>query len=84
MASPSTEVVANARVSVTVEVTGLGPFGPDWKIDAIHRDAARSAKQAIENMIRGCREHENTDHSHRVQIIGEPEVKVVMTERKKP
>ena len=60
-------VTAYARAIVTVEVTGLGSWGPECQNDQVFRQAADAAVGRIMN----CRDLRN------VRVIGEPKVTMV-------
>lgn len=63
-------ITAYARATLTVEVTGLGSWGPECSVDQIFRQASESAIGRIVN----CRELRN------VRIIGRPKITSVHTE----
>ncbi len=64
-------ITAGARVTVTVEVSRCGGWGPDCKIDQVYKQAAESAIDYITNRV---------DRDHRLKIIGEPKVSMIISE----
>lgn len=70
MAREAKRVLATARVRLVVDLPNIGgPYGPEWTIADIHRDAARAALGFIARIPEG-----------RLRVVGEPEVVVVTTE----
>lgn len=77
-----TEFTASANVRVTVEVLGLGPYGPDWTSAKIHEQTEREAVEELQRLI-----HEGQKAAlggPRVRIVGDPEVVIVSQRRVKP
>ena len=72
---PETRLETTARVHVTVEVSNCGAWGPDCTVEQVQRQAADHATGAIRKILA------DSGHANRVQIIGEPRVLVVTTER---
>ncbi len=62
-------VMARARVQVTVEIDGGGPWGTDCTMEQVHRQAAETAVNFLNSMPYGT-----------VRIIGEPRVIAVLAE----
>ena len=60
-------ITAYARATVTIEVTGLGSWGPECQNDQVFRQASEAAI----GRIRNCRDLRN------VRVIGEPKITMV-------
>jgi hypothetical protein len=72
MAKPHVRPVgATAVVTITVQISDLGSWGPDCSVQQVHDQATRAAIGAIRNM----------DKDRRLTIIGTPEIKTITTER---
>lgn len=66
-------VTAYARATITVEITGLGSWGPECTTDQVFRQASEAAIGRIEN----CRE------LHNVRLIGKPKITMVCAEEER-
>lgn len=73
-----TEFTASAYVRVTVEVMGLGPYGPDWTSEKIHEQTEQQALEEVRRLI-----YEDQKGA-RLRIVGEPEVVIVSQRKVKP
>lgn len=71
----ATEIRANARVQVTLELDGGGPWGPECTAAQIQKQAAEHAISEVERMV-------NQDGS-RASIVGAPQVLMVLAAEKK-
>jgi hypothetical protein len=60
-------ITAYAKAVVTVEVTGLGSWGPDCQNDQVFRQASEAAIGRLQN----CKDLSN------VRIIGEPKITMI-------
>lgn len=65
------------RVSVTVEVIDMQPWGAETTAGDIYKRAKEHAQLQVENAIRGDLKIDRSGH---LRIIGEPTVSLVMTE----
>ena len=66
------EIIGTAYVTLKVEITGLGAWGPDCRIDQVQKQAADSAIGYVRNR----------DLDRRIRIIGNPEVTAVLARRR--
>jgi hypothetical protein len=71
----SKQLIANARVTVTLELDGGGPWGSDCKMDQVYKQAADHAVGTLRRMMQ--------ETKVRALIIGEPVVVAVLTEEKR-
>lgn len=67
-------VSAYATVQITVEVSGVGTWGPECSVDQVHRQAT---EEAIDKLRRVCQD------SRDIRIVGTPAVKCVTTEEQR-
>jgi hypothetical protein len=65
-------VSADAVATITVEVRNLGSWGTDCSLEQVHRQAAEAAIGYLRNF----------DRDSRITVIGQPEIKTVIVERK--
>ena len=73
MAEDDFKVSAYPKVTVTIEVTSLGSYGPKCTVDQILRQGAREGEQAVRSLIQGHRG---------MRIVGTPVVEVVTIKTK--
>jgi hypothetical protein len=69
-------VTATATATVTVEISGLSSWGTGCSVEQVHRQASEEAIGFLRNLAAGDR------GEHRLRIIGQPEIKTIITERK--
>lgn len=69
------KVGATATVTLTVEVKVESSWGTNCTIAQVHSQAAEAARGALRNAVAG------SPAASRIKVIGEPEVRTVITER---
>ncbi|WP_454863338.1 hypothetical protein [Pseudomonas hormoni] len=72
MSKPVVRTTTNAVVTLTVELSNIGSWGPDCKIDQVYKQAVEEAmgriRRAFEKDARG------------VKVVGVPVVKAITTD----
>jgi hypothetical protein len=61
-----------ARVTVTLELTNLGSWGPDCKIDQVYHQAREAAIGRIRNAF--------AKDARGVKVVGTPQVQAITTD----
>lgn len=64
---------ATARVQLTVEIDGGAPWGEDFDLKTVYKQACESARQTLNNALKPG------EHT-KIRIIGEPKVTGIITE----
>lgn len=74
--SKSIEILTGARVTLSVEVEGVGTWGPECTINQVHEQAATTAISRLQNIL-------NADprKTLSIKIIGTPKVDAIIVTR---
>lgn len=67
-------VGASAVVTLTIEVRAQSSWGKDCSLAQVHRQAAEETSNYVRTLARAA-------GNGRIKIVGEPEVKTIITER---
>lgn len=67
-----TRIRATARVRVTLEIDGGGPWGPECSVDQVHRQAAEHALSWVRRLPHGP-----------ARVVGDPVVLMVTVEEER-
>lgn len=71
MAKPIIRTKTGAKVTLTLELTNLGSWGPDCKIDQVYRQALQQAIGRLGKLFEGQRD---------LKIVGRPVVQAISTD----
>ena len=71
MAKPLVRTKTSAKVTITLELTNLGTWGPECKIDQVYRQALAQAVGKLGRLFEGQRD---------VRIVGWPIVQAITTD----
>ena len=67
---PRVRTTTTARATVTVEISGLGSWGPDCKLEQVYAQAREAAERAILKSLQGSK----------VRILGHTEIQAITTD----
>lgn len=67
-------VSSYATVQLTIEIRGLGSWGPECQIDQVHKQAKREALEKLARATKGTRDF---------RVIGEPVVSTITHEEER-
>ena len=68
---PRARTTTSARVTLTIELSNLGSWGPDCLIDQVYRQAIEAARARVSRAFSGA---------HTARIIGTPIVQAITTD----
>lgn len=68
-------VTGTAIVTVSVEVRGLGTYGPECSVGQVYEQSKREGVQALELLF----QHAKT--SGKFRVVGDPTIRTVITEQ---
>jgi hypothetical protein len=71
MAKPIVRTKTGAKVTLTLELTNLGSWGPECKIDQVYRQALEQACGRLGRLFQGQSD---------IQIVGRPVVQAISTD----
>lgn len=71
MVKPIVRTKTGAKVTLTLELTNLGSWGPDCKIDQVYRQALEQACGRLGKLFQGQRD---------IRIVGRPVVQAISTD----
>ncbi len=71
MAKPIVRSRTGAKVTLTLELTNLGSWGPDCKIDQVYKQALDQAVGRLGRLFQGQSD---------IRIVGRPVVQAITTE----
>ncbi|EPN2803995.1 hypothetical protein ACTWOG_001660 [Serratia marcescens] len=71
MRKPIVRTITGAKVTLTLELTNLGSWGPDCKIDQVYRQALEQARGRLGRLFNGQSD---------IQIVGRPVVQAISTD----
>lgn len=75
MSKPHARTSTGAKVTLTVELTNIGIWGPDCTIDQVYRQAREAAIGRLNKVFK--------DHSASTRILGPVVVEAITTELEK-
>lgn len=71
MAKPIVRTKTGAKVTLTLELTNLGSWGPDCKIDQVYKQALDQAVGRLGRLFQGQSD---------IRIVGRPVVQAISTD----
>ncbi|WP_129543821.1 hypothetical protein [Serratia sp. 1D1416] len=71
MAKPIVRTKTGAKVTLTLELTNLGSWGPECKIEQVYRQALEQAVGRLGRLFKG---------ESNIRIIGRPVVQAITTD----
>lgn len=71
MAKPIVRTTTSAKVTLTLELTNLGTWGPECQIDQVYRQALAQAVGKLGRLFEGQRD---------LRIVGRPIVQAITTD----
>jgi hypothetical protein len=74
------EVLATARITVTVEIEVNGTWGGKSDINQVYRQAGNEAVNAFDSALKSPEVRKHV----KAQIVGKPEINVITFARKRP
>lgn len=72
MRKPIVRTTTGARVTLTIEISNVGSWGPDCQMDQVYRQALESAMGRVRNAF--------AKDARGVKIIGVPVVQAITTD----
>jgi len=75
MSKPHARTSTGAKVTITIEMTNLGSWGPDCTLDQVYRQAREAAIWRLNNVFK--------DHVATTRILGPVIVEAVTTDLEK-
>ncbi|MGX1127364.1 hypothetical protein [Pseudomonas sp. HLS-6 TE3448] len=75
MSKPIARTTTSAKVTITLELSSLGSWGPDCTIDQVYRQAKEAAINRLNKVFK--------DHTASTRIVGRVIVEAVTTDLEK-
>ena len=75
MSKPIVRTTTNAKVTVTVELSGIGSWGPDCALSQVYSQAREEAIGRISRAFK--------DQIHRIKVVGPVLVEAITTDMEK-
>lgn len=70
MTKPFVRTKTSATVTLTIEISNLGQWGPDCQISQVHRQAIEEANGRLKKLLQG----------QDIRVVGRPKVQAISTD----